>query len=192
MGLNPNLIRVDMPRPLFKVPSDMARDRDRELINPNLRRAIQGCLSAELPWPLLIHGQTGSGKTYAALCLIDAYGGWFETAGGLTAMLISAAQGHLQWGGGHSRTAEEVWQDWKRAQIVVLDELGTRKASDFTCDIVRQAIDTRDGKPAVFIANDTLVDLAAAYDDRVASRLAAGTVFELTGDRRLAPAVAGN
>ena len=82
------------------------------------------------------------------------------------------------------------WDRYSELKCVVLDELVSRdKVSDFGYGTVYRAIDRRHGKPLVVCSNGTLEIIGQVYDDRIASRLAAGTVIEMTGsDRRLEPA----
>jgi hypothetical protein len=51
---------------------------------------------------------------------------------------------------------------------------------------VKTAIEERHNRPLVVVSNLTLSEIATNYDARIASRLAAGTVFETAGeDQRL-------
>jgi DNA replication protein DnaC len=153
-----------------------------------MRKLIQ----AEAPWPLVLVGAVGSGKTCAALCLSDAAGpeAIYWTVEAFHAALVQARNGKFIREGyvdSWRVPAQTLWQEWADAPLVVLDELGVRGAvSDPQYETTKRAIDSREGKPAVFISNVGLNALAKLYDDRIASRLAAGTVFHLdTEDRRL-------
>jgi DNA replication protein DnaC len=142
-------------------------------------------------WPLFLFGPVGTGKSCAALWLLDHAGGVYFTVPDLTEKLIESMAGRLVWQGepGHSGT---LWPDgfWRRvsnASLVVLDEIGCRNAvSDHHYEAVKKMIDIRHGRPLICISNLNLEAIEKVYDDRVASRLASGTVFELDGnDRRL-------
>jgi DNA polymerase III delta prime subunit len=149
-------------------------------------------VSGESPWPLVLSGPAGTGKTCAALCLLDYAGGRYWTAGGLCDVLIRAQAGRLQWSnGGYGGThwPEDVWKWVAGAPLVVVDEIGSRSPSDFAYETVKRVLDEREGRPLVVISNLTLESLTRLYDDRVASRLAGGTVVEVGGsDRRLSVA----
>jgi hypothetical protein len=143
-----------------------------------------------LPWPLFLCGLAGTGKTCAALCLLDYSGGEYHTVSGLCDLVIRAQQGRLEWfsgGYGGKVWPEKLWESLANTPLLVLDELGTReKVSDQHYEVVKNCIDKRHGKPLVVISNLELDRVAAIYDDRISSRLVAGTVFEFTGkDRRL-------
>ena len=75
------------------------------------------------------------------------------------------------------------------APLLVIDELGLRdRVSDFHLETVETAIDirTRSSRPLLVCSNLDLSVIGKMYDDRVFSRLAAGTVVELVGkDRRI-------
>jgi DNA replication protein DnaC len=160
--------------------------RDRDLIEPSLRAAIRACVEGTQPWPLAILGEAGSGKTCAGLCVIDHYGGWYVTLPELCELVIGAQQGTLTWPSGHKRTVHEIWGDWRVANVTVLDEVGTRtNVSDHHYEVFKRALDVREGRPAVVISNLTMSELATCYDNRIASRLSAGTVHTCSGDRRM-------
>lgn len=174
---------IQGPCPMY-APSD--KYRVPEQIAGDVREVIRGVTAGNLPWPLLFAGDVGSGKTCAGLCMIDRYGGWYITLGDLLSMLIEAQNDRLAWVTGHKRTVRDIWDAWGEANLVVLDEVGARgEVSDHHYENLKRAIDLREGRPAVFVSNLDLQGLATAYDDRIASRLAAGTLVRFTGDRRI-------
>ena len=108
-------------------------------------------------------------------------------------LVVAAQRGELEAGNfrdGWKVRPEAIWKEWQHARITVLDEIGTRQTvSDAMFETVKRAIDLREGSPAVFVSNIGLDEVARAYDDRIASRLGAGTVFSLEAvDRRLSEA----
>ena len=143
-------------------------------------------------WPLVLLGPVGVGKTCAAMCLLDfvSVSRRYWTVADLCLELISVQNGEVEYGGAHIDTPCEWWKRYEEIDCVVLDELVSRdKVSDFGYEVVKRAIDLRHGKPLVVCSNGTLEIIGRVYDDRIASRLAAGTVIEMTGsDRRLEPA----
>jgi hypothetical protein len=121
------------------------------------------------------------------LCLLDYAGGRYWTAAGLCDTLIRAQSGRLQWSnGGYGGThwPEDVWKSVGAAPLVVLDEIGSRTPSDFAYETVKRVLDEREGRPLVVVSNLALEAITRLYDDRVASRLAAGTVVEVVGGSR--------
>jgi hypothetical protein len=155
-------------------------------IDEQLRVMLDDLAFGHCPWPLYLWGPAGSGKTRAALCMIDRWGGWYTTAREFVSQALAAYRGELTYSTGYRRTEKEFWLQWSDANLVVLDELATREASDYVFETVKHAIDAREGRPLIGVSNLSLNDLHGTYDDRVASRLAAGTVYRLQcSDRRL-------
>jgi hypothetical protein len=75
-------------------------------------------------------------------------------------------------------------------RLVVLDEIGARqKVTDLHYSAVKEFADVREldhSGVAIYISNLEPAQLAAVYDDRIASRLLCGTWFKLDGkDRRM-------
>lgn len=159
--------------------------RRRDGIRPDIEKALQAIIAGNRPWPLVMVGEAGSGKTCAALVVIDTYGGLYYPVVHWCERVRDAEFGNLRTSNGYQITRYEVWKEWTEANIVVLDEIGSRMTvTDAHYEHVKRAIDTREGRPAIFISNLSLADLSTAYDDRIASRLSGGTVIELKGDRR--------
>lgn len=80
-----------------------------------------------------------------------------------------------------------VWEVIEQRHLVVLDELGSReKVGDLHYQAVKRITDLRDNQPTIYIANLAPAALARCYDDRIASRILCGSIFELSGnDRRM-------
>ncbi len=180
------VVVANEPQPVF-VPH-LPRDVDQ--IDPEFRSIVNTLVSGQARWPLFVHGPAGVGKTRAALCLCDRVrGAVYTTVAEVCDRRIKAMRGDL-WSPGPTggRVWEsDIWSSWARSPLVLLDEIGTRaNVSDHQFETVKRCIDEREAKPAVFVSNLSLANLAVVFDDRVASRLAAGTVFKLDGqDRRL-------
>jgi DNA replication protein DnaC len=118
---------------------------------------------------------------------LDVVGGLYTTPRELCDYLIAANSNNLYdlWGRQGRVSAEAVWHEWRSTTLTVLDELGAReKVSDYCYETTKLAIDRREGKACVFISNIGLEQIEAVYDDRIASRLSAGTVVSLDGDDR--------
>ena len=162
--------------------------RVRSMIYLPVRKAIGEVVAGREPWPLFLFGGVGTGKTRAALCLYDSCRSWREyyALPDLCNALIAASKRELwdpetgQW-----KTVAQIWAAWRNASLTVLDEIGARQTvSDFQYETTKIAIDAREGKPCVFISNLGPDQLATIYDDRIVSRIMAGTAIEMTGEDR--------
>ena len=67
------------------------------------------------------------------------------------------------------------------------DDLGARdRVSDHAYETLKKVLDSREGRPLIALSNARLSELARVYDDRIASRLSAGTLIALDEpDQRL-------
>jgi DNA replication protein DnaC len=146
-------------------------------------------VAGESPWPLVVIGPPGTGKTCAALCLLDYGGGVYFQAPVLAHEVVRAGHGQIHYPSGHPISPTQLWRHWRETHLFVLDEVGANsKVSDWHYEQVKRVLDEREGRPTVVLSNEPLPELTALYDDRVASRLAAGTVVQLEGgDRRIRP-----
>jgi len=164
------------------------------LIPPVAQQAILACCRGLKPWPLFLTGPAGTGKTCAALWLADnALDAVYWPFAGLAAHLLAARDDER--GAAHQEFEISRIIDGRdlagnltpNGGLLVLDEIGARQhVSDWQYEILKRILDGRLGKPLLVISNASLADLATIYDDRIASRLAAGTIVTFTGtDRRL-------
>ncbi len=149
--------------------------REMALVDQDLRDVFRGLATGEKLWPLYLCGPSGAGKTAAALCLCD----FAESALYLTVSEVS------------NRIMAGVmdWQALETSALVVLDEIGERvKVGDLEYHAVKQVPHVREMRAlsvAIYISNCNRQEVHNLYDDRVASRLFCGTVFELdANDRR--------
>lgn len=193
------------PEPARAARPDLAREV--AAIAAELRAAVRGLVTGQLPWPLYLWGPAGTGKTSAALALLDHCGpvppagersadvaDWvagFVEVRTIPRVRIGADQGRFDW----SRDGQAGTFRWgdilgavTRAPLVVFDEIGVGgEASDFRLDTALELIDRRAGNPVrpfVVTSNTPPSELPRVYDDRLSSRVLSGTVFRLAGDDR--------
>jgi hypothetical protein len=153
---------------------------------PQIKAAVRACADGERPWPLFLHGGVGTGKSYAAVMAWKFFGGWIGTLPDWAELSLSAKRETLTWTGGAKVWEPDLWDHWRRLQLVVVDELGTRKPSDAAYETLAQMLNVRANRPAIWISNHDSAGLLDVYDDRIVSRLEAGTVVKLSGpDRRI-------
>ncbi|MGL4464750.1 MAG: hypothetical protein ACRC1K_21565 [Planctomycetia bacterium] len=163
------------------VPRDLAR------VPVNLRAALRDAACGRTPWPLYVHGPTGVGKTRASLCLLDRAGGRYYELKPFLLELADARFGRLETATGHDVGVRSRWRSIADAPLVVLDDLGVLgRPSTHHYGAVLELLNRREGAGLVVCSNLDLEGVADLYDDRIASRLAAGTVVFVDGpDQRL-------
>jgi DNA replication protein DnaC len=164
------------------------KSRDLESVSQPVRKSIKACIEGRSEWPLFLFGPAGTGKTCAALCLADRVKSsryWTEET--LCQNVTDAMMGRLFNSAGYETFLKDVWHWVESAPLVVVDELGTRaNVSEHRYSVIKSTLDLREGKPLVLISNVEPGELAAIYDDRIASRALCGTVVKAGGsDRRL-------
>ncbi|MEU2180259.1 ATP-binding protein [Streptomyces thermolilacinus] len=146
---------------------------------------------------LLLTGTTGTGKThqaYGALRRIAAAGPHVYEVRAITA----ADMYGLLRPKGSDRGAEEELRRLARVPLLLLDDLGSAKASEFTEEVTYRLVNERYNacRPTIYTSNLPAraasggPDLTSALGERIVSRLSEDTtVVAMTGhDRRRRPA----
>lgn len=159
--------------------------RSRDLVDRALSVVVNELVRGRAPWPLTLVGDAGAGKTCVSLCVLDRFGGMYRRFPDLCQELADAKCARLFNDAGYKVGVCQVWDGWLNANLAVLDEIGCRgTASDHVYDVLLTALDSRQEMPLVCVTNLTVEEIANVFDDRIASRLCAGTVRKLLGDRR--------
>ncbi|MFE2595995.1 ATP-binding protein [Streptomyces sp. NPDC059396] len=169
---------VDHPQVL-----DWIRDVARQAVVPSrgARRQITTGPS------LLMAGVVGSGKTYQAYGAVRALAG----AGiGVRWRAVTAADLYAELRPRPGVDSERELAVVSRCPLLVLDDLGAAKASDWTEEITYRLVNRRYNHmlPTLITTNLRIGDLRAYLGDRVASRLRQMTIrveFEPVDRRRL-------
>ena len=164
--------------------------REIALVPDPLRKLFRKAATEGIAWPLYLYGPAGTGKTCAVLALHDHAGGVYYSHSQFGAEAVLAMKGQLEWPWRKEQRMVSDLSFWKaiaNCTLLTIDDVGTRAdVSDAAYDRFKRALDCREGKPTVVVSNFPLDVIAKIYDDRVASRLAAGTVEHIFGpDRRL-------
>lgn len=153
------------------------KPRELGAVDKVLLEAFRGLAAGTQPWPLFVTGRPGRGKTCAALAFLD------HTTSGIYLTTHELVERRMQSFGNNANPMN--WDfhfDPKQRALVVLDELGVRKqVNDTHYECVQRALDMREGFGLVLVSNKSLAEIEELYDDRIASRCAAGTVVELKG-----------
>lgn len=120
--------------------------------------------------------------------MIDTYGGHYTTLEKLVDYMAAVKRRTAYHDGptGGIVLPEHVWSMISGYSLVVLDEIGARAPSDHAYETLQAALDTRASRPSIYISNLPISEIAAVYDDRIASRLAAGSIYQTEStDRRI-------
>lgn len=138
---------------------------------------------------LLLVGGTGSGKTYQAFGAIRAL-----TASGASCswLATTAADMYGALRPRHRVDSEEEFERYTRATVLVLDDLGAAKGTEWNEEINYRLINYRyeNEKPTLITTNVPAKDIQTALGERVTSRLVEMTrrVVIKGPDRRIAVA----
>jgi DNA replication protein DnaC len=141
--------------------------------------AVSGFLGSGAATLLLVGG-TGAGKSHTAYAVGQAAvdgGGW--ATGGTVGDLVDALREDQGSGGG------QVYADLVAADVVILDELGMERGTEFSLEMVQRVIDARwrDARTLVVTTNLTAEQIEIRYGSRVLDRLRDGAlIVKLTGD----------
>lgn len=153
----------------------------------------QACVQGQ--WPMLLSGSVGSGKTCAAACVYGCFGRlplWYR-ADDLLMQIGQARSGtpirtECTREDGTVVVRELPYAKWETScrnrSAIFLDDLGVRAASEAMRQSLFDLLEWRKGQPLVITSNKSLSELAAMYDDRIADRIAAGTVVRFVGPSR--------
>ena len=161
------------------------------------RLGLRDCRKGICPWPLTLAGKVGVGKTYAALCFTDhcPLASEFWTLEELC-NLLTASMNELWYQRYYTKFLKKqeekisnlvFWNYIGSIPLLVIDEIGSRqKVTDHRYETLKGVLDRREDRPLIMTSNLTIKETKQLYDDRIASRIAAGT-FVWCGDedRRL-------
>lgn len=168
---------------------DIIKKKCREFIN-NYNRLDNGLLS--YPGSILFTGPTGCGKTHLAIAL------WrelvrenrkgrirFITTPELLLEIratFGAKRPFDSWDKSDpNQTEEQVIDKYSGVELLILDDLGSEKTSDFTIQSLYLIIDRRNRelKPTIITTNLSLQEIEENINARIASRLADMTIIKI-------------
>lgn len=146
----------------------------RELMSKNLslcrRYAVDFKAGAE---NLLFYGSTGLGKTFLSTCIAEAVSERGFSVAYDTAINILAAYETIKFGNGDGETAAERVARYERADLLIIDDMGTEMGTSFTVSTLYNLINTRLMTNRSMIINTNLLPkmLGQKYTPAVSSRL---------------------
>ena len=146
------------------------------------------------PGSILFTGKTGCGKTHLAIAIIRelvrralVYAPTFITAPELLLEIRNTfnkpIKTHDSYDGQvEPKTESDIIDRYSKCEILVLDDLGSEKVSDFTIQSLYLVIDRRNRElmPTIVTTNLSLEEIETQIDARMASRLADMKVVKLT------------
>lgn len=138
---------------------------------------------------LLLSGFPGTGKTYVAWALLKAVVRALAATGrGLDWQFVTHPELNDQLRPKPDQSHAYAVDRYLRTQLLVLDDLGAGRISDFTVENTLRIINYRYDQrlPTIYTTNERSGDLLNLLSERVYSRLYSGDELTITGvDRRL-------
>ena len=122
---------------------------------------------------LLLYGSTGLGKTFLSSCIAEAVAARGFSVAYDTAINIVAAYETIKFGGGNGEEAAERAARYERADLLIIDDMGTEMGTAFTVSALYNLINNRLMARRPMIVNTNLPPeaLSEKYSPAVASRL---------------------
>lgn len=178
-----------------EIPPELARWRlsDVEVRHPDVARAAEFMLehghipmrSGKLYYGMYLHGEVGTGKTVIAAALTNemVLNGQYALFISVPDMLLFLKAAFGRERGEYERRFETI----RSAPVLVLDDLGTERPTDFTVETLWMIVDYRITRrlPVIVTSNltpEALIEQRPDYT-RILSRLMGMTLsFELVGD----------
>jgi DNA replication protein DnaC len=130
---------------------------------------------------LLLLGPTGTGKTHQAYGAIRALA---VSGAACKWRAVTTADLYAEMRPRHQVDSEQVFEEYARAWVLLLDDLGAAKATEWTEEVTYRIVTRRynEQRPTIITSNLAPKQLAPALGVRVASRLLEmSTVVALTG-----------
>ena len=122
---------------------------------------------------LLLFGSTGLGKTFLSTCIAEAVSARGFSVAYDTAINIVAAYETIKFGSGDGEAAAERAARYERADLLIIDDMGTEMGTAFTVSALYNLINNRLMTKRPMIINTNLLPetLSEKYSPAVASRL---------------------
>ena len=122
---------------------------------------------------LLLFGSTGLGKTFLSTCIAEAVSARGFSVAYDTAINIVAAYETIKFGSGDGEAAAERAARYERADLLIIDDMGTEMGTAFTVSALYNLINNRLMARRPMIINTNLLPetLSEKYSPAVASRL---------------------
>jgi DNA replication protein DnaC len=145
---------------------------------------IKQCAVKEFDKFIFIYGNPGTGKTHLSVSYLRER--MFTDTRRMK--FISVPKLLLEIRGAFNKdsevTEQKIVDDYCKIPILVLDDLGTEKSSDFVLQCVYLILDSRYSSllPTIITSNLNLEQISSIYGDRISSRIASGKIFLIDSD----------
>lgn len=182
------------PQPVRRPAPVNLRRASWEGVKGQLKTAIRETVETNC-WPLMIYGDPGTGKSCASACIYRMWNPvayWYRLEHFVRDIHICRtsdrkAVRHIVNGESVYRSESKLWEFVENERALwCIDDVGTRSATESAFDIIFDLIDKRAGLPMILTSNLGLEGLAKVFDSRIADRINAGTIVNLTGESRRA------
>ena len=147
----------------WKLPPELIEEGNKkafEAINEFIKNPIKG---------LYLHGEAGTGKTYFAVKIFQALkdAKFIKAPRFLLSLKSNFEDRHSSW------KNEEIIDKLSTAPILIIDDLGAEKSSDWVSEIFYILIDERYSRmlPTIITSNFDLDELTTRLGDRISSRI---------------------
>lgn len=163
------------------------RYRDAQPTDPTVAAWVQQYAANRNCTSMRIEGPTGTGKTHQAYGALRAAAST-PSRDAITWKATNAPDLYAELRPKAGVDQETVINSYRRTTLLLLDDIGAEKTSEWTEEVLYRLIDYRYNHclPTIFTTNVVTSELRNKLGDRVASRLAemCKTVVTLTGDDR--------
>lgn len=146
-------------------------------------------------FPIYLYGNVGAGKTFTSAVVfrkfiaknphypLPRWESWIRFSGIAAKIDVTGSASTYDYDGEYVEHNDRGWWEIRTAQpsLFVMDEIGTREASDARFEIMLRFLEIREGKPTILTGNLDDRGIIDAYDDRVRSRLRKGTWIRFDG-----------
>jgi len=124
---------------------------------------------------LLLYGVVGSGKTHLAGAIVDHIARLHKRQLKLPDIIFSSSVNILSEIrlGYKNQEAEEICANYERTMLLIIDDLGTEKVTDWVHELFYRIIDYRYSnlKPTIITTNFQMSEIAERLGDRFVSRI---------------------
>lgn len=175
-----SLISKDLEKATFE---NFKARNDSQAYGKKVSERFVDVFDTDEPRNILFHGSFGLGKSHLAKSIADGV-----IANGKHAIFISVPKLLRKIKSTYSNDSEinedKIIQVLESVDLLVLDDLGAEKQTDWTAERIFDIIDTRQGMSTVYTTNFTPEDLIQKVGERNFSRVVnrETTVIEIKGD----------